>query len=389
MSYSPAVRSDAGGWVARAVPDRANRRLLWLISLTSIALAVIGAIFGTSVVHGVYGASVPRTLAVLMTANLGSVLVGIAVAAAILRRARPITRPGPALAVGALTAGSAAAVKVVFVAIVGVGPREQMGPVFFAVMVMSGVMLFAALAAATLYAASREAELIESYAEIVRTQAALAHEEEAVRAQVFDHLHGTLQAEFVAMRQVLIDVAATSAEPDARQAASAVEARLEHVYRTGVESFARALSPAAIEGGLRPALLEMQDRLALACDVQIEFDLVAAALDDPMTGGLRPDLRLAAYRVVEEAVSNAVRHSAAERVRVRVGSVLRDERPALAIDISSPAAPGSAIGEGEGLRRMRARVAALGGGLRVAIEADECVVTAWLPVQRHAETVAS
>ena len=356
---------------------------MWLIGLTSVLLVVGGSLFGTIIVRGVYGSPLAPTLLALMGSNLFAVLVGLLLTGLVLRRAPSITQPGRALAVGALMGVTFTIVKVLTIAVVGVGPRERMGPVFFAIIIMTGVLYFAVLAAAMLFAASREAELVDTYAEVARSQAALAHEEEAVRAQVFDHLHGTLQAEFVAMRQVLMDVAATSTDPCARESAAAVEARLEHVYRSGVESFARALSPGAIEAGLRPALLELQDRLAVACTVDVHVDLLAATLDDPLTGGLRPEVRLAAYRVVEEAVSNAIRHSAAASARVQVTSVLREDRPALVVDIASPAAPGSVLGDGEGMRRMRARVAALGGGLRAAIDGDQCVVTAWLPVQEQ------
>lgn len=124
-----------------------------------------------------------------------------------------------------------------------------------------------------------------------------------------------------------------------------------------------------ILGRLRPAALEemgLVDALqALAQgwretrpDVAIELFLEGAR------GDMDETTALTAYRVVQEGLTNAFRHSGASRISVRAtreGEILR-------LEVSDdgaglPAAPGAG---GLGLRGLSERVGALGGRLRIA-----------------------
>jgi MYXO-CTERM domain-containing protein len=76
---------------------------------------------------------------------------------------------------------------------------------------------------------------------------------------------------------------------------------------------------------------------------------------------LPPGLDLAAFRIVQEALTNVVRHSGSRRARVRVSH--RDRALELLVDDDGPATGGDAGGGGRGLVGMRERAAALGGTL--------------------------
>ncbi|WP_064744327.1 sensor histidine kinase [Actinomadura oligospora] len=98
--------------------------------------------------------------------------------------------------------------------------------------------------------------------------------------------------------------------------------------------------------------------------------------------GLPPGVGLTAYRIVQEALSNAMRHAPGSAVGVevaRAGGILR-----LSV-VNGPAAPGhsptpSPPGAGHGLVGMRERVAMLGGELSaVPIAQGGFAVTATLP----------
>jgi signal transduction histidine kinase len=80
---------------------------------------------------------------------------------------------------------------------------------------------------------------------------------------------------------------------------------------------------------------------------------------------LPPGVELAAYRVVQEAVTNVVRHSGAQRAEVSV-----EHRPGRLVvtvdDDGSGVGDVGALPEGNGIRGMRERAAALGAELRLA-----------------------
>ncbi|MFF8973380.1 sensor histidine kinase [Streptomyces sp. NPDC014995] len=83
---------------------------------------------------------------------------------------------------------------------------------------------------------------------------------------------------------------------------------------------------------------------------------------------LPPGTDLAAFRIVQEALTNVVRHSGSRRARVhldRAGGTLR-----LRIDDDGPATHADAGGGGNGLAGMRERAAALGGTIEAGPRDD-------------------
>ncbi|MFJ3903075.1 sensor histidine kinase [Streptomyces sp. NPDC090025] len=83
---------------------------------------------------------------------------------------------------------------------------------------------------------------------------------------------------------------------------------------------------------------------------------------------LPPGTELAAFRIVQEALTNIVRHSGSRTARVVVG--YRPDALDLRIDDEGPATGGDAGGSGNGLAGMRERAAGLGGTIEAGTRAD-------------------
>ncbi|MFC0849781.1 sensor histidine kinase [Streptomyces noboritoensis] len=98
---------------------------------------------------------------------------------------------------------------------------------------------------------------------------------------------------------------------------------------------------------------------------------------------LPPGADLAAFRIVQEALTNVVRHSGSPTARVLLAyapDVLE-----LRVDDDGPAGPGDAGGSGNGLIGMRERAAALGGTIEAGPRPDGGFrVVARLPLTRTA-----
>jgi len=108
---------------------------------------------------------------------------------------------------------------------------------------------------------------------------------------------------------------------------------------------------------------------------------VAVRLDRRLGMPSRPRaVERTAYRVVEEGVTNAVRHAPAQPVTV----TLEDEADALLITIENPrrsSGPGRVVGSGgTGLTGVRERVEALGGFASLHVDDDRVRLVAVLPV---------
>jgi signal transduction histidine kinase len=91
--------------------------------------------------------------------------------------------------------------------------------------------------------------------------------------------------------------------------------------------------------------------------LEVEFDISGDS------GSIPPGIGLSAYRIVQEALTNVLRHAAGARVRVAVAC--RDQDLEVVICDDGTGSPGVAKGSGHGLIGMRERVAVAGGELDV------------------------
>ncbi|RYP86270.1 hypothetical protein EKO23_09970 [Nocardioides guangzhouensis] len=117
-----------------------------------------------------------------------------------------------------------------------------------------------------------------------------------------------------------------------------------------LRSLAAGLQPAALAGG---GLLAAVSELAARAPLTISYDVV----DERFPA----DLESAAWFVVAEAVTNAVKHSGAHQVAVLV----RRTPSALCVEVCDQGT-GAADAAGNGLQGLADRVAAVGGSLQVS-----------------------
>jgi signal transduction histidine kinase len=104
------------------------------------------------------------------------------------------------------------------------------------------------------------------------------------------------------------------------------------------------------------SLIEQVRATGLEVELELDGDL----------GELPAGVGLSVYRIVQEALTNTLKHSRASRARVQIARRGRE----LAIEVSDNGkGPGEAAGDGHGLIGMRERVALLGGELDAGAQA--------------------
>jgi signal transduction histidine kinase len=202
-----------------------------------------------------------------------------------------------------------------------------------------------------------------------RLVTAVEDERRRLRRDLHDGLGPTLAA--VASR---IDVARMTAARAPEESQRALAAARQEV--TGMLAEVRRLvhglrPPALDDVGLARALRQRADQLssaALRVEVEVDGDLDA----------LPAAVEVACFRIVLEAVTNAVRHAAASRCTVR----LRRTVEQLEVEVADD---GTGIAEstraGVGLLSLRERAEELGGRCEVKpVEPHGTVVTAVLPL---------
>jgi signal transduction histidine kinase len=123
-----------------------------------------------------------------------------------------------------------------------------------------------------------------------------------------------------------------------------------------------------------PTLARLDELVGQAMEAGVPVDLRFEGERVPLAAGLE----LSAYRVVQEALTNVLKHAAPTRATV----VVRYDADALALEIADDGrGPGNAAERGHGLVGMRERVALHGGSLEIdAGEGEGFIVRARLPL---------
>ena len=203
--------------------------------------------------------------------------------------------------------------------------------------------------------ADREQTAIRRYAGLYRrARERLITAEEEERRRLARDIHDGVGQTLTAASLTLDALAADLDQPHAiRHLGRARELTATALEETRAAA-ERIRPPRLMERGLASALHE----LAIRCGSPIAADL------DPSAGaGLAPDRILEVFRIVQEALGNAVRHGAGE-IRLRMASEpagllveVRDEGPGFDPDLVDPHALG--------LSGMRERAAAIGARLTI------------------------
>ena len=131
-----------------------------------------------------------------------------------------------------------------------------------------------------------------------------------------------------------------------------------------LRQLAHGIRPSCLDDGLAPALSVLVDGLP----IPVEMQVAETAMDG--------DLQTTAYYVASEAITNAVKHSQAERIALRVTARGSD----IYVAVRDDGVGGAAQRVGSGLARLADRVSAHGGTLRISSPQDGgTIVEAILP----------
>jgi len=157
---------------------------------------------------------------------------------------------------------------------------------------------------------------------------------------------------------------------------------LEAISRASADALAElratlaAIAPddAAVSSDSRaptPGIARVGDLCERMRDSGIHIDLVITGEPRPVD----PAVDVAAYRIVQESLTNVAKHATERRARVEV----QHEAGTVRVEVVNPTASAGPVDEGFGITGMRRRAADVGGELTVDTSGREFRVTAVLP----------
>lgn len=211
-----------------------------------------------------------------------------------------------------------------------------------------------------------------------REQVAVAQERNRIARELHDviaHSVSLMVVQAAAAEQMLQTDPSRAREPICRIQESGRQAVLELRRLLGI------LRPEEEEASLapHPTLRDLRAMVDRACDagLSVELDIRGAQRD------LAPGIELTAYRLVQEALTNALKHAGPTQARV----VVRYGVDRLDIEVTNEQALSggrSRNGTGHGLSGMRERLALYGGTLDAGPQEGGFVVRAHIPLTEAA-----
>jgi signal transduction histidine kinase len=136
--------------------------------------------------------------------------------------------------------------------------------------------------------------------------------------------------------------------------------------------------PGAAPPAPAPGLAQLDDLVAMAAGAGLEVDVGVDGTARPLPAAVD----LTAYRIVQESLTNVLRHARATAVAVRIG--YQPDGMVVEIGDNGRGAAAGPDGGGYGLIGMRERAAAVGGGLEAGpAPSGGFIVRAWLPTPRR------
>ncbi len=213
-------------------------------------------------------------------------------------------------------------------------------------------------------------ETTEEYriTELERSRQLTIEAQERLRQEIAEQLHGGVQTRLLLAGFRLTQARQTlRTDPDATEASLAqLSNELDSIRENDVRRVSHRLHPSVITIGLIPALESLIASQSPGLDIVLQASAELEVLDDPVDNQLPDEFRLAAYRIVEEALANVWRHAHATQVTIQLG-VERAPGAELVLRVvdngQGPDLDGRPMGLG--LNTIGARAAYFGGSWRL------------------------
>jgi len=199
-------------------------------------------------------------------------------------------------------------------------------------------------------------------AELRESRRQITAAEERLRREIAEMLHSRVQSKLLVAAHQLgqaVDILGSNPE-EATRLLKLSQEQLEDVREREIRDASHLLHPSIIRIGLAPAIRSLIGRFESVFEVQLEVDPRLAKLDSIVENHLTEELRLTAYRTVEEALANVARHAKASHVGISL-ALSEDDQVVVRVTDDGAGFDSSQRPRGLGTSSIDGRVNQLGG----------------------------
>ena len=237
---------------------------------------------------------------------------------------------------------------------------------------------------------ARTAELRSTAQQLARSRRRVVNAQEELRKTVAQQLHWPVQNRLLVAAHWLRNAQGLMAS-DMESAGHIARAALllDEINQGDLRAAVRRLHPSLIRMSLEASLRSLAGDFQGSFDVGVRIHRNGPTTEALWRDGLPEELRLAIYRVAEEALSNVLKHASASRVDLaldlpeegKVVMTVRDNGSGFDVDATTP---------GFGLLSMQDYCRAVGGTMQIGSVAGEgATISTFFPLSAVAQAISN
>ena len=244
-------------------------------------------------------------------------------------------------------------------------------------------MRYAIVRKATEEALLRQGVAVARAEELQCSRQRLMEAQERVRRDIAAQLHEGVQERLLILKCHLQQLLkGTSSAPETTRLLSESIDGLNQVIEQQIGVLSRQLYPSTLSQGLVPTFLSFGDQVKAGPAVEVKLDEELVRREKADRNSVPEPVKLAAYRIAEEALANAVKHAKAGKVSVGL-DVSREGWLRLEVRDDGQGFDAESAPRGPGMATMQDYADAVGGECVVhSAQGKGTKVTAVLPLSR-------
>jgi PAS domain S-box-containing protein len=143
--------------------------------------------------------------------------------------------------------------------------------------------------------------------------------QESLRMDIAQQIHGTVQNRLIILMHRLADLKSISPSEQISTEVADLRQKLGELLEDHIRPISHRLFPSILRRGLVPALQSLVDQFEATQSIDMKLSEKLKKQEKINPRFITGRVRLAAYRIVEEALTNVTKHANASRITVKLG----------------------------------------------------------------------
>lgn len=154
--------------------------------------------------------------------------------------------------------------------------------------------------------------------ELQRSRQRIVTIQESLRREIAQQLHGTVQNRLIILMHRLTELKNKSTNEEMESELEELYLKLMEIMENQVRPISHRLYPSILRRGLVASLQSLADQFETTLDIETELDEIVQRRERGDPRFIPEQVRLSAYRIVEESLTNALKHARESKVTIRL-----------------------------------------------------------------------